>query len=133
MEKKIKCPATGKTRFNSSGDAKQQMEKIKSSQSTSFVDWVTGKRKNKSRGKVRQSRAYYCKFCHGWHLTSKEYVNPKKFKEDRKTKNYNQLVVTPEKVKDWKKDSLPFPKTDNNGTDNICGRPADGDRSPGDV
>ena len=118
--KKVKCPATGKTRFATPGHAKAAIQKIKFTSSHRRVNYVAQKRINRNAGKPDQCRYYYCNHCCGYHLTSSVKKSYKKFIKDTSSKNYQNLVITPEKAEEWKKDSLPFP-TDklNNMSNNL--------------
>lgn len=107
MDNPNKCRATGKSRFPDPGSAKEAISRIKNTQR--FYDHIQGKRVNRRAGKKAQCRYYYCKHCHGWHLTSKEKsTSLRKFKEERKIQ-LKDVVITTEQAAEWKKDSIPFP------------------------
>jgi len=63
MDKRLKCEATGKTRFATPGEAKSIMIRYKSHN--------RAKNKNKkAAGKSSLKRYYIYKHCKGYHLTS---------------------------------------------------------------
>ncbi len=109
MENQKKCRATGKVRFPDPGGAKEAIIRIKST--NRFYDHIQNKRVNRRAGKPDQCRFYYCKHCHGWHLTSSEQgTSFRKYKKERKT-NTKDFLLTAEQAAEWRKDSLPFPET----------------------
>lgn len=101
----LKCSATGKRRYPTSGDAKRTIEsKLSINRSKN--------RSKKSVGKSTLKRYYRCTHCKGYHLTSWDYKSVKTYKKEQellkqKTKG---LIITKEEALKWKKDSLPFPK-----------------------
>lgn len=109
MEHQNKCRATGKVRFPDPGAAKEAILRIKST--NRFYDHIQGKRINRRAGKPDQCRFYYCRECHGWHLTSSEQgVSARKFRKERRIETKDFLLDS-EQAAEWKKDSLPFPET----------------------
>jgi hypothetical protein len=118
MEKLLKCKATDKTIFNTSGEAKQALLNLKTS--TRYFDKVVGKRVNRRIRRVQQVRYYICPFCKGFHLTSQdprdtnEYLIEKKKQKQKDRKS--GLILNKKQAEDWKADGLPFPdiKTNNN-------------------
>lgn len=100
-----KCFATGKTRFPTAGEAKIALISTKAHNSLK-------RNSKKSTGKNKVKRFYPCAFCKGYHLSSQDYLSSYKYiqnnREDAKRKK--GLIVTKNEMKDWKKDSLPFPK-----------------------
>lgn len=107
MEHQNKCRATGKVRFPDPGAAKEAIVRIKSTDR--FYDHIQGKRVNRRAGKPGQCRYYYCKECHGWHLTSLEQSKSfRKYKKERKLET-KDLLLNQEQAAEWKKNSIPFP------------------------
>jgi hypothetical protein len=104
MEKN-KCFTSGKRRYSTLGDAKIAIISTKSHNNRKGGN-------KKSTGKNNIKRAYYCKYCTGFHLSSKDYISSTKFAEKGKDelKNKKGLIVTKNEVMNWKHDSLPFPK-----------------------
>lgn len=106
-----KCTASGKTRYPTPGDAKEAMLKIKAKKTA--YDSTTLKRIKRRNGKQGQCRYYYCKFCHGYHLTSKPTaISHNTFKKifKERVRNTEGLVRTTEESDAWKADGLPFPE-----------------------
>jgi len=102
-----KCKATGKMRYPDPGAAKEAITRIKST--GRFYDHIQGKRVNRRAGKPGQCRYYYCKHCHGWHMTSKEQSKSlRKLKEERKIQ-IKDVLLNKEEAAEWKKNSIPFP------------------------
>jgi hypothetical protein len=94
-------------RYPDQGAAKEAITKIKST--GRFYDHIQGKRFNRRAGKPDQCRTYYCKECHGWHLTSKEKSKSfRKIKEERKMQ-IKGIILNNEQATEWKKNSIPFP------------------------
>lgn len=117
MENPNKCKATGKSRFPDPGSAKEAILRIKNT--GRFFDHIQNKRVNRRVGKAAQCRFYYCKDCHGWHLTSKEQsTSLRKLKEERKLTTKN-LLLNSEQAAEWKKDSIPFPETKTNNDEMV--------------
>lgn len=107
-----KCSATGKTRYYNQGVAKEAMLRLKGKKG--LFDNITKKRLKRRQGKPEQCRAYYCKHCKGYHLTSSsapviQKTLEKKFQQ--RIKQTNGLVVSTEEALSWKADGLPFPQT----------------------
>lgn len=80
-----KCPATGKTRFESEGQAKEVMDRIKS--------YNKNTNRKHGKGKAEMKRVYYCEDCKGFHMTKwdkhKESFQPvKKIKYANKFKKF---------------------------------------------
>lgn len=69
---KTKCSATGKTGFETKGDAQETMMNIKNSSNFYRYEGGTRKRVKRRQGKPEQKRAYLCEHCQMWHLTSWE-------------------------------------------------------------
>lgn len=111
MDNPNKCRATGKSRYPDPGSAKEAIVRIKNT--SRFFDHIQNKRVNRRVGKKAQCRVYYCKHCHGWHLTSKELsTSLRKLKEERKIET-KEVLLTPEQAAEWKKNSIPFPDIKN--------------------
>lgn len=70
-----KCEATGKVRFETKSDAQVKIHKMRD-----IYSRKTGQRCNRLRKKRKEKRAYYCKFCGGWHLTSQDFSTVKQIK-----------------------------------------------------
>ena len=62
---KRRCIATGKTIFDTKGEAKESMIKFKSFSKMT----INGRRIKHRVGKPEQTRVYYCEHCKGFHLT----------------------------------------------------------------
>jgi len=108
MENQNKCRATGKVRFPDPGTAKEAIIRIKTTDR--FYDHIQGKRVNRRAGKPGQCRFYYCKDCHGWHLTSQEQTKSfRKYKKERKL-GTKDLLLNEKEAAEWKKNSIPFPE-----------------------
>jgi hypothetical protein len=104
MNKRLKCDATGKTRFATPGEAKAII--------ISYKSHNRSKNKNKkAAGKSSLKRYYICKHCKGYHLTSDEYKSRSTFNEIHKqyAVKTKGLIVTQEEAARWKADSLKFP------------------------
>lgn len=104
MEKRLKCSATGKTRFATIGEAKNKMISYK----------AHNRSKNKSKrgaGKSSLKRTYLCKHCGGYHLTSEDYKSRNNFNEIHKQYVIKSkgLILTKEEAAVWKADSITFP------------------------
>lgn len=109
-----KCTATGKTRYATPGDAKQAIQRIKYKKNV--YESTTLKRMKRRSGKPDQCRHYYCKECHGHHLTSSpaaitQITIEKQFKQ--RIKSTEGLVLTKEQAAGWKANGLPFPNKPN--------------------
>lgn len=100
---RVKCTATGKRKFATIGDAKSAIVAIHSYNSGA-------KNRKRHKGKSGLSRVYHCVHCRGYHLTSMEYKSHKRYTKDRYSKEFQELVITPEQAAVWKADSIPFPK-----------------------
>ena len=117
MDSPNKCKATGKSRYPDPGAAKEAIVRIKNT--GRFYDHIQGKRRNRRAGKPDQCRFYYCRDCHGWHLTSKEKsMSFRKLKEERKL-NTKDVILTDEQATEWKKNSIPFPNVKTNSNDEL--------------
>lgn len=118
MEKKPKCSATGKTRYDTPGEAKEAMLRLKGT--TRIYDYNTGKRFNRRSGKIAQCRYYRCQHCIGYHLTKQEARMSSRERNKmikQKIRDTEGLVKNPDEAEKWKADGLPFPednKTNNN-------------------
>lgn len=100
---KSKCKITNKTRYATKGDAQKALENIKNS----IYHKKDGKRNKHRQGKPAQKRAYPCKECKGWHLTSIEWLdhNDRNDEWEKRKEFYNNF-----NEEKWKEDSLPFPE-----------------------
>lgn len=108
-----KCQTTGKTRFSTPQKAKDALLKIK----TTTRYYFNGKRRNKGIFKPGLVRYYRCKTCGGYHFTSSEtYATLKSFKkkEKEKYKLTEEFIKSQTEGENWKADSLPFIKLNNN-------------------
>lgn len=109
-----KCTATGKTRYPTSGDAKNAMQKLKAKKTV--YNSITLKRIKRRNGKISQCRFYRCPLCKGYHLTSNEAALNAKGIEKRfndKIKSHPVLILTEEQAEEWKANGLPFPEQQN--------------------
>lgn len=117
MEQRLnlsKCKATGKTRYPTSGDAKEAMQRLKAKKTA--YNSVTLKRIKRRNGKAEQCRTYWCPMCKGHHLTSNEAALNSKSISKRffdRIKSHPELILTEEQAENWKADSLPFPEQQN--------------------
>lgn len=105
-----KCSATGKTRYSTPGEAKEAIVRIKSK--NKIFDYSTKRRIKRRLGKPDQCRHYYCKHCHGFHLTSMDAAPKKKTIEKNfkyRVKKTQGLIKSADEAADWKADGLPFP------------------------
>lgn len=100
---RVKCAATGKRRFATAGEAKSAIVAIHSYNSGA-------KNRKRHKGKSTLSRVYRCDHCKGFHLTSMEYKSHRQYTKDKHSKEFQELVITPEQAQAWKADSIPFPK-----------------------
>lgn len=105
MEKseKCKCSATGKRRYDSLGEALNNILAFK--HTNRYKNNISKKRTKKRKGKNSLKRAYFCSSCNGYHITS---MTVYRKKEEKKVSN---LVCKASDyfVRKWKEDSLPFP------------------------
>ncbi len=101
---RVKCSATGKRRFATQGEAKSAIVAIHA--------YNSGSHRKRHKGKSTLSRVYRCAHCKGYHLTSMEYRSHRRYTKDKQSKEFRELVITPEQAQEWKKDSLPFPNKD---------------------
>lgn len=110
-----KCIATGKTRYPTSGDAKNAMQKIKAKKTA--YNSVTLKRIKRRNGKASQCRFYRCPLCKGYHLTSSDKaLNTKSIEKrfyDKIKSHSDRLILTQQQAENWKASSLPFPEQQN--------------------
>lgn len=114
MERPSKCAATGKTRFSEPGEAKSSIIKLKNKKRFYTQE---GSRVNRRQTKKKQARYYYCRHCHGFHITSHEAPTYKKKLEkiiQERVRQTDDLVLDVERGKEWKKDSAPFPTDSKN-------------------
>lgn len=98
--KKNKCPATGKTIYDTQSIANEAIINIKSHNSLTL--------KNKrSTGKSNQKRSYFCKHCKGYHLTSME-IFKVVFKKSKQKNEEVKKFFNSINIEAWKADSIPF-------------------------
>lgn len=114
QQKPTKCSASNKTRYEDKGEAKDALVRLKATGRR--YDFITGKRVNRRKGKVAQSRVYWCPLCRGYHLTSNnaplgQHRLATNISENRKRSA--DVVKDKQEAADWKKDSLPFPNLEN--------------------
>lgn len=103
MNEKIKCAATGKTRYESSHEAKEVLLNLK----TSFKK-IEGRRIKHRAKKVGQKRYYWCRECKGFHLTSISLFKDK-ITADKKISVKRKEFFDTFDITNWKNDSIPFP------------------------
>jgi hypothetical protein len=110
-----KCNASGKTRYQTPGDARQAILRIKYKKNA--YESTTLKRIKRRSGKPDQCRHYYCKLCKGYHLTSSSTAISQLTIEKQhlqRIRSTEGLVLTKEQAAAWKANGLPFPNEKTN-------------------
>jgi hypothetical protein len=105
-----KCSASGKTRYQTPGDARQAILRIKYKKNA--YESTTLKRIKRRSGKPDQCRHYYCKLCKGYHLTSSVNAVSQltiEKQHQQRVKSTEGLVLTKEQAEAWKANGLSFP------------------------